>query len=66
MKRVPDAVNPDQLGALPSIQAVILPSFALPDPVEIFLLLPASVNLRDRSPPPRSLRLYLAHQSLLM
>lgn len=64
-KVFPDGVNPEQ-ASLPAIAALILPDFALPEPVEIQLSPAARVAIRDRAPPGFPPPLYLTHRSLLL
>lgn len=65
-KMVPDGVNPDHQFSIPALAAVILPSFALPEPLEIQLPKWSPAAVKDRGPPAIPPRLYLTHRSLLI
>lgn len=65
-KVVPDGVHPDHQPSLPALFAVPLPSFSLPDPVEIGVSFCLNASSRDRAPPGEPARLYLTHRSLLI
>jgi len=58
-------VNPEHI-SLPSLVAVIIPAFALPEPAEVITLPMVSITHRDRAPPDPALPLYLSQRSLLL
>lgn len=61
----PDGVNPEQI-SLPSLVAVIMPAFSLPEPAEVVTAPVISITHRDRAPPDPVVPLYLAQRSLLL
>jgi hypothetical protein len=65
-KVVPDAVHPDHQPSLPTLFAVILPSFSLPESAEIGTITCPNASPPDRAPPVESARLYLTQRSLLI
>lgn len=62
---LPDGVNPEHL-SLPSLVAVIIPTFALPEPAELVTVPVISITHRDRAPPDWPVPLYLSQRSLLL
>jgi hypothetical protein len=65
-KVVPDGIHPDHQPSLPTLFAVLLPPFSLPEPVEMGVASHPGSPSRDRAPPGDSARLYLTHRSLLI